>query len=62
MPITHSKQQWTVGSRVKVGFLTLTVTDLEPTPGDGMPDIYHLKADNGRRYEFRPHYGLERIS
>lgn len=60
MPITRSKQSWTIGNRVKVGFMDLTVTSIEPTPGDGMPDIYHLEADNGRRYTFTPHYGLER--
>lgn len=61
MPITRTKQSWTIGARVKVGFLTLTVRELELTPGDGMPDIYHLEGENGRRYTFQPHYGLERV-
>ena len=61
MPITKTKQAWTVGSTVKVGFLILRVTAFIPTPGDGMPDIYALESLDGRkRYEFRPHYGLER--
>lgn len=62
MPITKTKQNWAIGQSVKVGFLTLTVTGLEPTPGDGMPDIYHLEGAKGRRYTFQPHYGLERVS
>lgn len=62
MPITKRKQSWAVGKRVKVGFLTLTVKRLEKTPGDGRPDIYHLEADNGKRYTFQPHYGLERVT
>lgn len=62
MPITRSKQDWSVGAKVKVGFLTLTITRLEPTPGDGMPDIYHLTNGQGRQYTFTPHYGLERVS
>lgn len=61
MPITTSKQSWAIGTRVKVGFLTLTVLELEPTPGDGMPDIYHLEGEKGRHYTFQPHYGLERV-
>lgn len=62
MPITRSKQKWGIGQRVMVGFMTLTVKRLERTPRDGKPDIYHLEADNGKRYTFQPHYGLERVS
>jgi hypothetical protein len=60
MPITHTKQDWSVGSTVKVGFLHLTVVEFVPTPGDGMPDAYRLQGSKGRRYRFTPHYGLER--
>ena len=28
---------------------------------DGMPDIYTLEAENGRKYEFIPHNGLYTI-
>lgn len=62
MPITRSKQTWAVGERVKVGFMSLTVTGFEPTPGDYKPDMYHLESENGRTYTFTPHYGLERAS
>ena len=59
--ITRSKQVWEVGSRVKVGFLSLTVTKKVPTPGDYMPDAYQLVSDKGVRYEFVPHNGLTRL-
>jgi hypothetical protein len=63
MPITRSKQSWTIGSTVRVGFLSLKVTALIPTPGDGMPDIYKLEnPSSGAQYEFTPHYGIERIN
>lgn len=59
--IQRSKQDWSVGKTVKVGFLTLTVVSIELTPGDGKPDAYHLQDSKGRRYVFTPHNGLERI-
>jgi hypothetical protein len=60
--INRSKQDWTIGRTVKVGFLSLIVASIEPTPGDGRPDIYHLTSIDGlRRYEFTPHCGLERV-
>jgi len=60
--IQRSKQNWQVGTNVKVGFLTLRVTALEPTPGDYAPDAYLLESlDGSRRYRFVPHNGLERI-
>ncbi len=62
MPITRSTQRWSVGEEVKVGFMRLTITAIEPTPGDGMPDVYHLTDDKDRHYTFTPHYGLERVS
>ena len=60
--IQHSKQDWQVGSVVKVGFLAgLRVESIEPTPGDYAPDIYHLlQVSTGRRYAFTPHKGLAR--
>ena len=59
--IKNSKQQWEIGSTVKVGFLTLTVTAKEPTPGDYMPDRYHLiNTQTLKEYVFTPHHGLER--
>lgn len=59
--IKHTNQQWEIGSKVKVGFLTLTVIRKEPTPGDYKPDRYHLiDPQNLRQYVFTPHLGLER--
>jgi len=59
--IRNSKQNWEVGQTVKVGFLTLRVTAKEPTPGDFMPDAYHLESlDGSKKYEFVPHHGLSR--
>lgn len=59
--IKHSKQDWSVGAMVSVGFMSgLRVDRIELTPGDSKPDVYHLtKVSNGKRYAFRPHYGLE---
>jgi len=63
MPIQHSKQKWEVGQTVKVGFMTLLVTDYRPTPGDYLPDVYTLVAPGtGREYEFTPHHGLSRVN
>lgn len=59
--IKNTKQIWEIGSKVKVGFLTLTVTAKEPTPEDYMPDRYHLiNTQTLKEYVFTPHYGLER--
>ena len=59
--ITKSNQNWTVGSVVGVGFLTLTVIAIIPTPGDGMPGEYRLVSAKGATYSFVPHYGLIRL-
>lgn len=58
--ITKSKQVWTVGEMVKVGFMQLRVMAMQATPGDFKPDAYVLanaKAD--KFYRFVPHNGLE---
>lgn len=39
--ITNTRQNWLVGSVVKVGFLTLRVLGAEAVK-DGLPDIYTL--------------------
>lgn len=59
--ITNSKQNWTVGQSVKVGFMTLTVKEIELTPGDYMPDAYILQSAKCVDYRFVPHNGLSRI-
>lgn len=59
--INRSKQTWEVGHPVKVGFMSLTVLEKIPTPGDGMPDQYRLQNAKGKQYIFTPHYGLEAV-
>ncbi len=62
MAITRSKQDWTPGNEVKVGFMRLRVISVEAIK-DSMPDIYTLESlDGTKRYEFIPHNGLSRIS
>jgi hypothetical protein len=61
--IRNSKQNWTVGSTVKVGFLTLVVKAAIATPGDGLPDVYFLANVAGTKlYEFTPHVGLRSVT
>ncbi len=61
--ITHTRQDWTPGATVKVGFLTLTVQRAIPTPGDYAPDAYLLTNSAGTQiYQFVPHKGLRKIS
>jgi hypothetical protein len=59
--ITRSKQDWTIGQTVKVGFMSLKVVATQSTPGDYRPDIYHLESAKGVKYEFTPHFGLQRV-
>lgn len=59
--INRSKQNWTVGATVKVGFLSLTVIAAVATPGDYKPDAYVLSSKTAF-YEFVPHNGLNKIS
>jgi hypothetical protein len=59
--ITRSRQDWTAGATVKVGFLTLEVVEGIPTPGDFRPDAYRLwNPKTGAKYTFTPHHGLEK--
>ena len=59
--IRNTKQNWSIGSIVKVGFLSLRVTGAR-SEYDGLPDIYELENINGdKKYEFIPHNGLARI-
>ena len=60
--ITNSKQDWQVGQTVKVGFMSLTVKEIELTPGDYMPDAYIFQSAKGVDYRFVPHNGLTRVS
>jgi hypothetical protein len=55
-------QDWSIGAVVKVGFLSGLRVIAITAVYDGMPDIYTLRSEDGRReYEFIPHNGLTRI-
>lgn len=59
--VRSTKQNWSVGQTVKVGFLTLRVLSVEAIK-DSLPDIYTLESlDRAKRYEFIPHNGLRRL-
>ena len=59
--IVNTRQDWTPGKVVKVGFLQLRVLSYR-AEFDGLPDIYTMESINGtRRYEFIPHNGLTRL-
>lgn len=61
--IRNSKQNWTVGATVKVGFMTLRVRAAVATPGDYAPDAYILSNPAGDKlYSFVPHNGLTSIT
>jgi hypothetical protein len=57
--ISRTKQDWTVGQTVKVGFMRLTVVTVKLTPGDYKPDGYYLRSNKGKLYYFTPYNGLE---
>lgn len=58
--ITRTKQNWTIGEWVKVGFMKLKVTGVRAEK-DMLPDIYSLESTTGKKYEFIPHNGLYAI-
>lgn len=61
--ITKTRQNWTTGQTVKVGFLSLVVKAAIATPGDYLPDAYILANLAGTQlYKFVPHNGLEKIT
>lgn len=61
--INKTKQDWNIGSTVKVGFMTLIVKEIELTPGDYKPDAYILSNVAGSQmYRFIPHNGLEKLN
>ena len=62
MAITNTRQDWSPGKIVKVGFLQLRVLGFRQVY-DYLPDIYTLESlDGSKRYEFIPHNGLTRIN
>lgn len=58
--IKYTKQNWTIGEWVKVGFMKLRVLSVR-AEYDGLPDIYTLESEKGKKYEFIPHNGLSAI-
>lgn len=58
--IKRTKQNWSVGATVKVGFLSLVVIGMIDIK-DGLPDIYLLERA-GQFYEFIPHNGLTKVT
>jgi hypothetical protein len=61
--IKRTQQDWSIGSVVKIGFLSLTVKAAIATPGDFKPDAYILSNAAGTQlYRFVPHNGVEKIS
>jgi hypothetical protein len=60
--ITKTKQNWSTGQIVKVGFLTLKILSVKAIK-DRLPTVYTLSSLDGKKiYEFIPHHGLTRIS
>lgn len=66
MAITHQgilHQDWSIGSKVKVGFMTLTVvTGPIQNEDPFLPNYYVLTNGKGAAYRFTPHNGCERIN
>ena len=60
--INNTKQNWTVGKSVNVGFMTLIVKAAVKTEGDYLPDAYILTNQAGTQlYKFVPHNGCQKI-
>lgn len=58
--VQKKNQNWSVGEWVKVGFMKLKVEGVR-AEFDGLPDIYSLVSEKGKKYEFIPHNGLYTI-
>lgn len=58
--ITNTKQDWTPGNIVKVGFMSLMVQAAIETPKNYAPDAYLLSSAKGQNYLFVPHKGIEK--
>lgn len=51
MAIKNTKQNWSVGEKVNIGFMRdLEVVSVRAEK-DGMPDIYTLESSKGKKYE-----------
>jgi len=61
--ISRTRQDWSPGSIVRVGFLRLRVLCSIATPGDYLPEVYALESVDGRSfYRFTPHNGIARVA
>ena len=58
--ISRTQQNWTPGSIVKVGFMSLMVQAAIETPKNYAPDAYLLYSSKGENYLFVPHKVLEK--
>jgi hypothetical protein len=58
--MSKSKQDWTVGQTVRVGFLSLVVVAGLEATGDGNPGAYIL-TNGTQLYSFTPYCGLAKI-
>lgn len=58
--ISRTQQNWTPGSIVKVGFMSLMVQASIETPENYAPDAYLLSSSKGQNYLFVPHKGIEK--
>ena len=60
--IHNTRQNWSINSIVRVGFLRLRVIASIATPGDYLPDQYGLESLDGTKwYRFTPHNGIVRV-
>ena len=58
---SNKNKDWTVGSLVNVGFMkNLKVISVESLEY-GMPNVYLLESQSGKKYEFIPHNGLHAL-
>ena len=56
MAITRTKQDWSIGSKVNVGYRrNMEVVEIIKVRGE--PDNYRLVDPQGRRWTFIPHNG-----
>lgn len=61
--VSNSKQNWTVGASVRVGFMSLIVRAALLGGGDNHQDTYLLSnAAGDRLYEFQPHAGCRSVT
>lgn len=58
---TSKNKSWEIGAKVNVGFMKNLEVVSARAVKDGMPDIYTLISETGKKYEFIPHNGLHAI-